>query len=751
MAGIFVLLGSTPFLWMCVQGEFRGPCGPGGACPGGQQCNDAGVCVLQRDAAVGADATVGIDSLSLADSGCPSGVLCGQPAVCCGVGQECVEGTCVPVCQSGVRCLSPEIICCNTEQVCLSGACTTPGQGCKDSFDCSQGEFCEPTLAKCLPQPTTVKCEVKPSSVTFVPTVEWSWTGFSKDPDFHEVAASPVVADVDADGTPEVVFPSYNHNNENQGMLIMLDGATGKEELAIPHVTYNIPAWSGVAVGNIDSDKELEIILVATSKGIVALEHSGQEKWVAGSGTLAQVAQSTYVVHPFIADLDADGSPEIVVGAVIISSTGQVVLDKGMIGKNEGTGINWVLSTAADLDEDGKLEVVGGNAAYDMTGKKVWSTSGPDGFPAIADMDLDGRADVVSVSTGYVRVLSGIDGHVLFGPVAIPGGGVGGPPTVGDFDGDGRPEFSAAGKGQYAVYDLDCKPGGSTTYCHSGREDGILWSIPTQDISSSVTGSSLFDFQGDGSVEVLYNDECHLYVLDGKTGAKLMTQANTSRTAVEFPLIADVDGDNNSEFVIPSNDDQIERDKCAPPGTRGIRVFGDSADKWVRTRNIWNQHTYHITNVAASGQIPAPEERNWDKPGLNNFRQNDQGEGIFNAPDLVVSLEIGTALCPLTLELRARVTNAGTLGVGKDIDVSFYQGTPTGSSTLLATLATTKALLPGESDVVLANFSVPPGSKEKYDFWVKVDDDGKGNGKETECVEDNNTAVITNVNCPLIL
>ena len=29
----------------------------------------------------------------------------------------------------------------------------------------------------------------------------------------------------------------------------------------------------------------------------------------------------------------------------------------------------------------------------------------------------------------------------------------------------------------------------------------------------------------------------------------------------------------------------------------GIEVFKDSLDNWVSTRPVWNQHTYHITNV----------------------------------------------------------------------------------------------------------------------------------------------------------
>ena len=73
-------------------------------------------------------------------------------------------------------------------------------------------------------------------------------------------------------------------------------------------------------------------------------------------------------------------------------------------------------------------------------------------------------------------------------------------------------------------------------------------------------------------------------------------------------------------------------------------------DRWVRTRPIWNQHTYHITNINDDGTIPAVEDDNWLSPAgdpFNNYRQNVQDEGIFNAPDAVVSLLVDCVSPPL--------------------------------------------------------------------------------------------------------
>jgi hypothetical protein len=339
---------------------------------------------------------------------------------------------------------------------------------------------------------------------------------------------------------------------------------------------------------------------------------------------------------------------------------------------------------------------------------------------------------------------------VVFGPIAIPGGGTGGAPTVADFDGDGRPEFAAAGRGYYAVYDLDCAGDPvPMELCGTGRADGILWSIEVQDLSSSVTGSSVFDFEGDGKAEVVYNDECHLYILSGEDGTELLKKENSSRTAAEYPLIVDVDADGNSEFIVPANDDQIVRDGCAV-GTHGLLAFGDTNDKWVRTRGVWNQHTYHVTNVEASGAIPARELDSWSGAGLNNYRQNVQGEGVFNAPDLsVAGLSINASSCPTSIGVQAQIANTGSLGVEPGVPVGFYQGVlPDGS--LLGFEQTTVALLPGQSETLVVDFTPAEGDIGPWDFYVTVDDEAAGLSLALECGEDNNQGSVGAARCVLV-
>ena len=69
-----------------------------------------------------------------------------------------------------------------------------------------------------------------------------------------------------------------------------------------------------------------------------------------------------------------------------------------------------------------------------------------------------------------------------------------------------------------------------------------------------MTGSSVFDFEGDGSSEVIYNDECYSRVYRGKDGSELYKIANSSATIHEMPVLVDDDGDNHTELLVVAND-----------------------------------------------------------------------------------------------------------------------------------------------------------------------------------------------------
>lgn len=718
-------------------------------CADGQFCVD-GRCQTQApDAGPGLDAghDAGGDGGVDAGARCESGLFCGTPPVCCESGTECIEGACLPTCESGVRCGVDSMTCCGTGQVCVDATCETPGEECEDSFDCGEGAFCEPTLARCLPQFDPVTCEREPVFGDFATTEEWSFTTPPTRTDCMHAISSPVVIDLDGDRIPEVIANMACDADWGEGALHVVRGDTGEHVWTSPVVTHG---RISVAAGDLTGDGAITIVtMTAASDGrrAIAFDAEGNELWRSTDeeGDPLPIAGDNNA--PTLADLDGDGRAEIIWGGVALDSGGVRLWTIGS-GGSEGTnnGYTGGISAVGDIDDDGLIDVVSGRRAMERDGTEKWLALVEDGYPALAQFDDDANAEVVLVADGDVYILDGADGSVQWGPVAIPGTGRGGPPTVADFDGDGEPEIGVAAGAFYAVFD-------------PGREEPLVWQQPTIDQSSNATGSSVFDFEGDGSAEVVYQEECYVRVYAGDDGEVLFEQENTSATIHEFPLVVDVDGDGNSEIVVVANDRHtsiVDRCVSAYPGydrtgeRQGIFVYGDANDQWVGTRRIWNQHAYSVTNVEASGRVPAAARDNWEVPGLNNFRQNVQGEGIYNAPDVVVAaIDVDLGECPSHAIVRARVQNIGNLGVGPGIPVGFYRGTLADPGARLGAVVTTRPLLPGASEVV--ELRVPLVGAPPFAFHAVADDDFEADESVEECREDNNRAEIGDVSCDLLI
>ncbi len=554
------------------------------------------------------------------------------------------------------------------------------------------------------------ECEFQPAPGSFAPVVEWRWTSSTVLPNHLNVMMTPSVVDLNGDTIPDVVFgatSSTGGGNVEVGVLRALSGANGAELFTVTDSTLYVNTAASLAVGDIDLDGRPEIIACDSSgTRLIAFEHDGTFKW--RSPSLEAINWGA----PALADLDQDGTPEIVMGRQVINANGAVRWTG--TGGRASAGTVGAISGVADIDLDGSPDVVAGNTVYRANGSILWQAALPDGHNAVANFDGDQFPEVVLVSGGRVWVLEHTGG-VKWGPVAIPGGGTGGPPTVADYDNDGDVEIGVAGASRYAVFETD---------------GSLKWAAVTQDGSSNRTGSSVFDFEGDGSAEVVYRDELKLRVYRGTDGLVLFETAMSSCTWHEYVLVADVDADGNAEIVAVANNN------CGYGPQRGVYVFGDAHDSWVTTRKVWNQHTYHITNVHEDGTVPAVEANNWES--FNNYRQNVQtGISVFAAPDLTASaLRVDASQCPDAALLVARVGNGGGNVAAAPVNVAFYFGDPDAGGVLAGVAATTQNLLPGQyEDVIL---SVDPAPAGPLDVCVLVDDDGAGNGALNECDEVNN-------------
>jgi hypothetical protein len=632
-----------------------------------------------------------------------------------------------------------------------------------------------PPAGKCVPIPPTCpgdagpgdggscvqSCQYHPPTGTLNAVIKWTWgptaTAF---PSYTDVWSTPTVArmyDTNCDGqindsdSPSIVFVSGDIGASEcanttdgckHGVLRMLNGRTGQEIWSLAKASPDSMGFDGnsIALGDIDGDGVVDIVAMTGEGYVVLIDNTGNVKrtstTIVPGGAAAGFAWGGGLA---VADLDLDGYPEIIYGATVLSTKNNALTVEWTGDAGTGGAATEELSTAADLDQaaNGHLEVLAGNTAYNADGTILWhNASLPNGFSGVGDFNGDGKPEAVLVGGGEVWILNGATGAVELGPFTMAGPGNGGAPTIADFDGDGHPEIGIAKETFYSVV----KPN------YDAGTLGQLWATPSHDLSSSVTGSTVFDFAGAGRPSVVYGDECFTWVFDGPTGSVLFAAPHMSFTGTEASIVADVDGDGHSEIVMVSNGVSPVGWQCLgsdgktptvvngvtwTPGPvsnksyRGITVFGDAANSWVGTRTLWNEHTYHVSNICddldtacgapnAYGSIPTDETENWTVPWLNNFRQNVQGSGIFNAPDPAVSLAVD---CSTPVVAHVTLRNVGQSGLPANVNLAVYEKASPMDIQVGAT-SSTIPLLPSQAQAL--DVTLNPSATSSSSFYAEV-------------------------------
>jgi hypothetical protein len=430
----------------------------------------------------------------------------------------------------------------------------------------------------------------------FEPEVQWEFEGEDL---FTQAVAVPAVinltddnddGEIDLCDIPDIVVPLYPTSGDKiNGSLFVLDGETGQPHFSIEQ---SIHPLTHPAVGDIDNDGLPEIV---TSGGpyqqgqVMAFEHDGTPKW-----TSAAIQPWLSGAAPMLADLDNDGDVEIVVSGQVYDHDGNLLW-----ADDTGTG-SISASTAADLDGDGDLEVITGWHAYHHDGSSYFSVNGNSyPFPQVANLDDDDEPEVLLVTIDGLTVLEhdGTVKHLYKKPIFANSWLR--PPAIHDMDGDGDPEIAAASVVAYGVFETNLQ--------------GANWTYPIQD--GGFASGTAFDFLGQGKAQAMYADEYELFIFDDD-GTPLLTWPRSSWTQIENPVVADVDNDGAAEIVVTSNKGYMGQ--SAPT----VQLVRDVNDAWIPARRIWNQHTYHVTNVLEDGRIPQFEQPSWEY--LNTFRTQAQ-------------------------------------------------------------------------------------------------------------------------------
>ncbi len=514
-------------------------------------------------------------------------------------------------------------------------------------------------------------CQVAPPAGVIEPVEEWFLPGV-------EVETAPVVVqlsddngdgEIDSRDVPDVVF----HTVDAQGNAILaVSGLDGSELWAFRSTSSNPLAGmlGQVAAADLDGDGVAEVIGHQRNRRLIALDHTGSLQWVSDP---VEGVGDRGLGGPAIGDLDNDGVPEIVLGRSVVSNTGELIaLGTANKGENRNYyvlfGIQLVpgataypQSLIADVDLDGSNEIVAGDAVYRLAGdtlEVVWDATVPDklmidGWSAVGNLDSDPEAEIVYVSSGQIMILNH-DGSIFAGrremvgflPFTLPTYW-GGAPTIADLDGDGTPEILVTTATELIAYRSNLSK---------------KWRRFLGDDFGGFHGVTAFDLDGDGTREVFFignnsgRDARTFYILDGTTGATLYTRPNISKTGMEYVVPADVDGDGRVELLVPSN---VGFNGDA--STQGLHVLGHPS--WQGTRPIWNQYGYHVTNVLLDGTVPANEVPSWNVD--NTFRTNRELPApVAFQPNLTVSLPRVGAASANGIPVTLRIGNGGRGMVG---------------------------------------------------------------------------------------
>jgi hypothetical protein len=727
-------------------------------CQNGQPCGDAGVCA--------------------GGVCCPAALACAS--ACCAGGQVCAFQACVT---PGIACIDSTQ--CGAAEYCDYSLGTTADAGAPDAGGPDAGGCVSATgpalNGRCMPSPplcgdagvpeggpiTCIEaCEYHPPASMFMPVLEYAWGGQITPPYATDVMMAPIVLpleDTNCDGQvnsediPDIVFSTFTGGvytaNGTLHAIAVRNGAL-VDRWSVPGAVY---PGTQLAGGDIDGlpGRVPEMNPTAPGNEIVACGADGTVHAYLADGTLYWTSAPMGCSMPSIADLDGDGKPEVIVeGGILDGATGatKATYSAAMVGT----------FAVSDIDGDGKLDIVTSSQGFHSDGTLFVDTGTPGSWPAIGDFDKDGVPEVVAIyySTHTVSfwhydatqaakfswVRQGIDMNTMLTqhcPVGSAGYTTGGgPPTVADLNGDGTPDVALAGGIGYVAID-----GSKVINAAIPNASTLLWSVTSTDCSSAATGSTVFDFNGTGTAEAIYSDEEHLRVYDGPSGNVLWETCNTTGTLEEYPLVADIDGDGHADIVVVSNayasgTPEYQCDDGTNIAQSGVRVFGNL--NWVRTRTIWNEHAYHVTNVNDDGTIPMTELHNWTQPGLNNFRQNKQPGGEFAAPDAVVA--VGPQ-CQGPYGLVATVTNIGEAPLPAGVQVGFYYGTPPGAK--LGDLPTLEPLYSAQSEsLFLALPNPPPGlNPGGIPVFAIVDDTTTPHPSWHECRTDNDTSAVVSASC----
>ena len=511
---------------------------------------------------------------------------------------------------------------------------------------------------------------------------------------------SPAVGDITGDGLPEVVAA----NDRGQ---IFVWNRSGVLQAGWPR-TVGTGTRHRITLADIDRNGVKDIVSADNNGKVHVLTASGA---VAPGFPVTSGPAGTDQAPPIVADLDRNGTPEIIVldygftQTSVFSNTGS--MRPGW--PKAATGFNTAVAVG-DLEGDGLLEVV--TAGAFLTAYRADGTIVP-GWPfdlvslnissvTVADVNGDGAAEVLSGASGknsanILYVLNGA-GQVLPNwpqSTSTPVGSVTfGRTALADLDGDGQVEIAAGcdvdGFGTGFLTNQDrLKVFGLNGTVKTALEHPVLGRNASRDSSPAIG-----DVDTDASFEMVYADfQGNLYLWDlpgANTGRKPwpMFQFDSNHTGLSpqtpiWPRRIQAEAYNRFSDSTPANQGASGSPSCSRGDAVDIQTTTDQsgvcAVGWTTT-NEWLEYDVNLPSGGAfdftlrvgSGVTGRQTQLSVDGTAYGTVSAPNVGWSSYgNRVISSVPLSAGNHVVRLTF-----VTN--------DVNINYFEITPTLPVTLPA-------------------------------------------------------------------
>lgn len=348
-----------------------------------------------------------------------------------------------------------------------------------------------------------------------------------------------VIKDVDGDGRQDVIVATTDYTGA--GFVSVLQNTSTSGTISFAAKVDFATGWNSlyVAVGDLDGDGKPELVLANTNSDLVGVFRN---TFTSGAITTSSFAPRVdfptgqYPSGVAIGDVDGDGKPEIITANS--GGTISVLRSTATIGALTSTSFAPKVDFAAgarpeaiaiaDMDGDGKLDIVVSNSDYNagsvsilrntatagtilsssLSGKVSFATGSYSSGMSIGDVDGDGKPDI-AVANRYSNNVSVLLNTATSGSIAASSltktdytsGVEPSDVAISDLDNDGKPDLVIANFGDNYVSVLQNVPlstlpvaGLSFTATKKATSIGLTWST----LSESNTHSFDVERSPDG-------------------------------------------------------------------------------------------------------------------------------------------------------------------------------------------------------------------------------------------------------------